>query len=172
MPSNMSLNWSADGALHFELASSAAARYFSRQAACRVMKLIPLVLLAVVTSQPAVAREELPREITQAGMNEAAKKKLHSSEAEMNKLLSELVDRAGPEADAIAALRAAQQAWEAYREAQVAALWPSPDKQLYGSVQPMCAAYAREALTKERVQELRSMLRREEGNVCGSQWPD
>jgi len=69
-------------------------------------------------------------------------------------------------------LRAAQSAWERYRDAQVAALWPFPEQGSYGSVLPMCIAEVKAQLTQARTRELHRMESPQEGNVCGSRWPE
>lgn len=136
------------------------------------MRLLLIALLCIFTSRTSVAQEQPPHELTQAGMNQAAGEQLRSAEVEMKALFDALVERAGSNGEALARLRASQVAWEAYREAQMMTLWPFPETGSYGSAQPMCAAYAREAMTQQRIVELRFMLRHEEGNVCASQWPD
>lgn len=60
----------------------------------------------------------------------------------------------------------AQQAWEAFRNAQMALLHPDDGKSR-GSVEPMCTCHERAALTRARTEELRYMLRPMEGDVCG-----
>jgi uncharacterized protein YecT (DUF1311 family) len=136
------------------------------------MKPTHLLIAAVLLASPAASQEQLAHELTQAGMNEAAAQRLHAAEQEMNSAIESLVVRAGSNADAIAKLRNAQAAWAVYRDAQLATLWPFPERTWYGSVYPMCFADVKTQLTEARTRELRSMLAHEEGDVCASQWPE
>ena len=66
-----------------------------------------------------------------------------------------------------ARLQRAQEAWQGYRDAQVTFLHPpaSPDDGR-GSVEPMCACFAKRDLTLARTKELRSILNGPEHDVC------
>lgn len=136
------------------------------------MKPKHLLIAVFLLGTPAAGQEQIPHELTQAGMNEAAAQRLRAAEQEMNSVMESLVARAGSKTDAIAKLRNAQAAWAAYRDEQLATLWPFPERTWYGSVYPMCLADAKTQLTKTRSRELRSMLAHEEGDVCASQWPE
>jgi uncharacterized protein YecT (DUF1311 family) len=126
------------------------------------------MFLALSTSQD----RPIPYEETQLGMNQAAGKELQAAEAEMARLLDSLMKQAAGKADAIATLNKAQTAWKIYRDAQLDAMWPFPERGQYGSVHPMCVATTRTALTKTRLMELRAMLERVDGDVCNSSWPE
>jgi len=136
------------------------------------MKLIPLVLMSVVLAATPSQDRPNRHEATQLGMNAAAGKELQAIDAEMAGVLDKLLTKAAGRAEPIAKLNKAQAAWTTYRDAQVEAMWPFPERQAYGSAYPMCVADARTSLTKMRVTELRAMLERVEGNVCNSQWPE
>jgi uncharacterized protein YecT (DUF1311 family) len=114
---------------------------------------------------------KIPAREMQSGMNEAAGVRLRAAEGELKRVLDELVAKGGGRAEAIAKLRAAQSAWEAYRDAQLAALWPLPAAGRYGSVNPMCVDMVKDQLTRARTRELRTMLKPVEGDACSSQWP-
>lgn len=129
-------------------------------------KIILLMLLA-----SAAVGQQVPYEETQAGMNEAAGRQLKSAEAEMQEVLEELNHRAKGDSTAVGKLRKAQDAWHAYREAQLKAMWPG-DPARYGSVQPMCVALTRTAMTQARTRELRQMQSRLEGDACAADWPE
>jgi len=110
---------------------------------------------------------------TQSDLNTEAAQELRTAEAEMNSLLENLTRKAGNNRDALAKLNRAQSAWVAYREAHLAAMWPSATPQAdYGSVHPMCVLHTRTALTKVRIEELKSMLTVEEGEVCLGKFPN
>ena len=136
------------------------------------MKLMSLLLVFMALVGWTKAGPTPLREQTQAELNETAGKDLKVAEAEMTLLLDRLMTRAAGKTDAIAKLTKAQTAWKEYRDAQVAARWPFPERRQYGSVYPMCAATELTNLTNARVAELRRMLTSVEGEVCNSQWPD
>jgi uncharacterized protein YecT (DUF1311 family) len=114
----------------------------------------------------------VPEAETQAGMNEEAEKSFLAAEREMKRALDSLLARKGASPDAVQKLERAQNAWLAYRDAQLEADFPFPDKGAYGSVYPMCAVGVKEGMTRDRTQELQAMLKPEEGDVCASRWPD
>jgi len=89
------------------------------------MNPIALVLVLLLISLPVTAAEEVPREHTQAGMNEAAGARLRAAEADMAKALESLAKMADGQPGSLAKLRRAQAAWEPYRDAQLEAFWPS-----------------------------------------------
>ena len=136
------------------------------------MKLMSLLLVTLALAGWTKASQTIPREQTQAGLNEAAGNDLKAAEAEMTLLLDRLMTKAAGKTDAVAKLTKAQTAWKAYRDSQVEARWPFPERRQYGSVYAMCVANELTNLTKARVAELRRMLTSVEGDVCASQWPD
>jgi uncharacterized protein YecT (DUF1311 family) len=126
-------------------------------------------MLVLLAGAPA---ERTPHDETQAGMSEEAARGVGAADKEMAAVLKSLGSMPGVTPEAVAKLKRAQAAWEAYRDAQVSAKWPFPDAGLYGSVLAMCVADERAELTKQRVAQLRAMLKPEEGDVCGSRWPE
>jgi len=110
---------------------------------------------------------------TQSDLNMEADHSLRSAEQQMATVFNQLRNRASANPDALALLDKAQVAWVAYRDAQLGVMWPSPEKQAnYGTVFPMCVSYARAELTNKRTAELKLMLKRDEGDVCGNAYPD
>ena len=105
--------------------------------------------------------------MTQFEMNQCAGKELKEAEQEMHRILEKLLESSKSDAEAVENLRAAQAAWEKYRDADTEAWWPGDPRQ-YGSVHPMCRALHLARLTKERVAVLKDMVKFEEGNVCSS----
>jgi uncharacterized protein YecT (DUF1311 family) len=92
----------------------------------------------------------------QRQLNECAGKELRNAELKLEKLLKQLgIGRDDP----------AQKAWEAYRDAQLAALYPQKDIVGFGSVYPMCFATLKKALTDGRIRDLKTFTVRE-GDVC------
>jgi uncharacterized protein YecT (DUF1311 family) len=95
--------------------------------------------------------------MTQAQLSDCALKNLHEAEFKLEKLLKRL---------GIAPNSPEQQAWEAYRDAQLAALYPSRDASNYGSVYPMCLAILKQSLTEGRIRDLKALTTSGEGRVC------
>lgn len=60
----------------------------------------------------------------------------------------------------------AQKAWEAYRDAQLEAIYPKEKINDFGSVYPMCFARAKTALVNGRIFDLRALITPGEGDVC------
>jgi len=95
--------------------------------------------------------------MTQGGMSECAVKELRKTELKLERLLNQLgIRRDSPE----------QKAWETYRDAQLAALYPKEDISSYGSVYPMCLAILKKTLTEGRIRDLRALMTSGEGDVC------
>ena len=99
--------------------------------------------------------------LTQADMNDCARKDLSRTESRLEKVLKDLgISKDSPE----------QKAWEAYRDAQLAALYPElPAEKIsaeYGSVFPMCYAALRTKLTEGRIRDLKALTSPGEGDVC------
>ena len=95
--------------------------------------------------------------MTQRGLNECAVKELHRAELKLERLLNQLgIRRDSP----------AQKAWEAYRDAQLAALYPREDISSSGSVYPMCLAILKTTLTQGRIRDLNALTSSGEGDVC------
>jgi uncharacterized protein YecT (DUF1311 family) len=135
------------------------------------MKTSLLVLVSIALVASGGQTQRVPYKDTQLGMNEAADKELRAAEREMSTLVENLVSKPGASPAAVAKLKEAQASWEAYRDAQLHAMWPFPERDSYGSVYPMCVAISRTALTKLRVAELQAMLNPLEYDACSSQWP-
>jgi uncharacterized protein YecT (DUF1311 family) len=95
---------------------------------------------------------------TQKDLDQCAGKELKQAEARLATLLKRLgIDSSRPE----------QKAWEAYRDAQLNAIYPpsSDPRQEYGSVYPMCWANLKRKLTENRIRDLKA-LTTSEGDAC------
>jgi uncharacterized protein YecT (DUF1311 family) len=95
---------------------------------------------------------------TQMDLNECAGKGLRQAEARLAALLKRLrIDPNSPE----------EKAWEAYRDAQLKAIYPpvGNEQAEYGSVYPMCLATLKKKLTESRIRDLK-MLTTTEGDAC------
>jgi uncharacterized protein YecT (DUF1311 family) len=104
---------------------------------------------------------------TQLDLNICAADKLRSEDTKLDRVYQELLAKAKNDPVATTKIRSAQEAWVAFRDAQLEALFPADDKQdQYGSAYPMCAAAARAQLTAERTKMLESILHPVEGDMC------
>jgi uncharacterized protein YecT (DUF1311 family) len=95
---------------------------------------------------------------TQMELNECAGKELQQAEARLAAALRRLgIDPNGPE----------EKAWEAYRDAQLKAIYPSVSNEQaeYGSIYPMCWATLKRKLTESRLRDLKA-LTTNEGDAC------
>jgi uncharacterized protein YecT (DUF1311 family) len=95
---------------------------------------------------------------TQTDLNECSGKELKQTEARLAALLKRLgIDSNSPE----------EKAWEAYRDAQLKALYPPVNNEQleYGSIYPMCLATLKKKLTESRIRDLK-MLTTSEGDGC------
>ena len=112
---------------------------------------------------------------TQADPTVCGSNDYKSADDELNSTYQQLLKKAAGGPVALQKIRAAQRAWVAFRDAQIAALYPAENKQKeYGTVFPMCANLALADLTKQRTAQLKQMLNRVEGDVCegGVSYPD
>ena len=131
---------------------------------------VPLLLLAAspmaqtppkVAPQPssvAKAQSCSQTATTQTDLSECAGKQLKQAEARLAALLKKLgVDPNSPE----------EKAWEAYRDAQLKAIYPpvSDERAEYGSIYPMCWATLKQKLTESRIRDLKA-LTTSEGDGC------
>jgi uncharacterized protein YecT (DUF1311 family) len=95
---------------------------------------------------------------TQTDLSQCAGKQLQQAEARLAALMKRLgIDANSPE----------EKAWEAYRDAQLKAIYPpvSDERAEYGSVYPMCWATLKQKLTESRIRDLKA-LTTSEGDAC------
>jgi uncharacterized protein YecT (DUF1311 family) len=112
------------------------------------------------SSGPAAAKTDSCSQTanTQSDLNECAGKELQQAEARLAALLKRLrIDANSPE----------EKAWEAYRDAQLKAIYlPVGNERVeYGSVYPMCLATLKKKLTESRIRDLKA-LTTSEGDTC------
>ena len=124
---------------------------------------LPLFLAASLTAQTPSSAPAEPdtcsqTATTQTDLSQCAGKQLQQSEARLAALLKRLgIDSNSPE----------EKAWEAYRDAQLKAIYPpvSNERGEYGSVYPMCWATTKKKLTESRIRDLKA-LTTSEGDGC------
>lgn len=106
---------------------------------------------------------------TQADLTACSSTDYKAADDELNATYQRLLQKAAGDRVALPQINSAQKAWVAFRDAQIAALYPAEDKQKeYGTVFPMCANLALADLTRQRTKMLRQMLSPVEGEVCSS----
>jgi uncharacterized protein YecT (DUF1311 family) len=110
---------------------------------------------------------------TQTDMNECAAKEAHQADDALNSTYQELLRKLKDDKTATVRVVAAERAWIAFRDAELAADWPVPDGEnpnlLFGSVHPFCYYNELARLTRERLKTLSDRMRHEEeGDVCST----
>ncbi|HEV7730799.1 MAG TPA: lysozyme inhibitor LprI family protein [Candidatus Binatia bacterium] len=104
---------------------------------------------------------------SQRDMDQTAGTDLGTADKELNGVFQEILKKYADDPAFITKLRAAQRAWIALRDAELAASYPHAEPGYYGSVYPTCAANRLAELTRARTNDLRRWLvGTEEGDVC------
>lgn len=107
---------------------------------------------------------------TQSAMNACAAKAAAKADADLNTTYQQLLTRLKGNATATAGIVAAERAWLAFRDAELAAIWPVPHGEtanlLYGSAHPFCYSIELATMTVERTKTLKELMRVEEGDIC------
>ena len=108
---------------------------------------------------------------TQLELTTCAAKDMEAAESRMGFLYAIVLDKHRQDAKTLRKIRAAQEAWLAFRQAHVAAIFPkadTPDAQYeYGSSLGMCLGAESTKLTAARIAQLREWAEGiEEGDVC------
>jgi uncharacterized protein YecT (DUF1311 family) len=109
---------------------------------------------------------------SQAAMDECASQSLAAADKELNQVYQQVLAKFASDKVFTAKLRTAQKAWIAFRDAELEARYPASNKSLqYGSVYPMCANNELEAMTRQRIEELRAWLKgAQEGDACSGSY--
>ncbi len=111
--------------------------------------------------------------ITTPEINVCAANNLADADRELNAVYRQVLARNADDKDFLRKFRAAQRAWLAFRNAEIAARYPDPNPQAaYGSSYPACATGLKEQLTRSRTAQLRMWLDGiPEGDVCTGSFP-
>lgn len=106
-------------------------------------------------------------ESSQHDINVEACADYRTADEQLNATYKEILKRYNDDPVFLEALKKAQRAWLAFRDAEMVARYPEEDKQYhYGSAYPMCSCAGIAYLTRERAYILREWLTAEEGDVC------
>lgn len=107
---------------------------------------------------------------SQSEMNDCAAREAHKAEDALNSTYQKVLGKLKGDKTATARMVAAEKAWIAFRDAELASDWPvadGADPNLLGSVHPFCYYNERTALTLERLKTLSNRMKHEEeGDVC------
>jgi len=96
---------------------------------------------------------------TQSEMNACASKEAARVDAELNRVHNEILSETSMQPEATAKIKAAEQAWVAYRDAYMDAMYPATDKQgEYGSIYPMEANLLHAKLAAQHLLDLKQLL--------------
>lgn len=107
---------------------------------------------------------------SQAAMDACAAQGLSAADKELNQVYQQVLKKYTANKVFIAKLKAAQKAWLAFRDAELAARFPE-DKSQYGTAYPMCANNELEAMTRQRTEQLKQWLKgAQEGDVCAGSY--
>lgn len=129
--------------------------------------------LATASAAPSADYDQCMRKAqTQADMADCANARGGTADQELNKVYQDVLRKHAKDTAFVAKLKAAQRAWIAYRDAELAARFPAADNSAaYGSSYPMCADTALEAMARQRTEELRQWLEgAQEGDVCAGSY--
>jgi len=105
---------------------------------------------------------------SQLAENEKASQAYMKADKELNQVYQQILKEYKSDKSFIASLKKAQQAWIAFRDAEVAAIYPAKNgREAYGSAFPMCWNMTLEELTKERTAKLKVWITGiPEGDMC------
>jgi uncharacterized protein YecT (DUF1311 family) len=135
------------------------------------------LLFSGTASRLHAQNEKTPIEVcgnldTQGEMNDCAAGEAKRADDALNVTYRDLLSKIRKDKTATERVIAAEKAWIAYRDAELAAIWPVPQGEnpqlLYGSVHPLCYYDELATMTRERVKTLKELMRYDEGDVCGS----
>jgi uncharacterized protein YecT (DUF1311 family) len=106
---------------------------------------------------------------TQTDLNKSACDEYQQKDTELNKTYLQVLNLYKDDVAFIQKLKLAQRTWVAFRDAQLAALFPAANTQVeYGSIYPVCRCQTLSELTAQRTAQLRRWIDGiEEGDVCG-----
>jgi uncharacterized protein YecT (DUF1311 family) len=134
-----------------------------------VLRVVPIGLsLGAVTVMAAAEEEQIPFAESQAGLNQRAADDFEKADQELNAVYRQVLKDYADDPLFIEKFKAAQRAWITLRDLELKASFPHEDEPMYyGSVYPMCSAYRKAELTKERTEYLRRYGKgTQEGDVC------
>ena len=105
---------------------------------------------------------------SQAAMNQQADVAYQKADQELNRTYQQILKEYRTKTAFLQSLKAAQQRWIQFRDAEMKARYPAANAQFeYGSFFPVCYSNGMEELTKARTKQLRLWLAGiPEGDMC------
>ena len=104
---------------------------------------------------------------TQLEMNTQAGANYKKADKELNSAYTKILKEYKSDTAFIKNLKASQNIWIKFRDAEMKMKYPDREPGYYGSIQPLCWYNYLEKLTKKRTKELKTWLSGiEEGNCC------
>lgn len=139
----------------------------------RTLVLFASVVVALPASAVTITDIACNPEGAQIEMNACAAEDYAAADAELNAVWKELLASLADDPVAVTRLRAAQRAWIAFRDAELAARLPVPDGEapqvVHGSMYHLLSYSVLAELTRERTAQLRLQL--EERDAPGAEEP-
>lgn len=140
----------------------------------RISTLLCLFVFAAVMSINAYAKgHEKSKDcwqtaMTQTALDICAGKHAHNANQKMTNVYDEILKEYAKDPVFIKALKASQNAWVAYKKAQMKMMFPHADEPAYyGTALPMCEAQYGDTLTNARTVQLMQWIKgMPEGDVC------
>ena len=122
-----------------------------------------LVALTATLAAPLLAAAQAPcADMSQSGMNQCAQTGYQSADAELNRVYKSLTGPLAALPERRQQLISSQRAWLAFRDSHCAFVGSATQG---GSVQPLIVAQCLEGVTRDRVKQLNSFTRCEEGDL-------
>ncbi|WP_347158861.1 lysozyme inhibitor LprI family protein [Pontibacter chitinilyticus] len=104
---------------------------------------------------------------TQAEMNREAYATYQKTDKELNQVYGKILKAYAADTTFIHNLKASQQLWIRFRDAELKTLYPDREPGFYGSLHPVCRASYLAQLTQERIYTLQKWLTgAAEGDAC------
>ena len=134
------------------------------------MKLF-LSSLIVIFSFSVMAAEDREKchDDSQSGLNKCALQNVNKAESELNQTVKKIQEMYADDPVFLDKLKESQKQWIKFRHAEFAMMYP-PNRDISGSVTPMCEQLYLEKLINDRIATLKQWLKGvdNDGDVCGS----
>jgi uncharacterized protein YecT (DUF1311 family) len=131
---------------------------------------LSLVFLLAASGVVAQERTDCSQAMTQLEMNECAEIDFELADKELNRIYNAVLDGHTREEGFVKRLRAAQRAWTAFRDAELEAAFFCESgnyRDCFGSMAPMSFSVLKAKMTRDRTEQLRSMVQGRYCQGCG-----
>ena len=125
-----------------------------------IVTLSILATFFVCSNLPATAQDQYQ-------LDASAAAEYKKADADLNKMYQKILAAYKDDPAFIKKLQTAQRSWISFRDAEIEAIFPSANKDDYGSVYPMCRSNWLTKFTLQRTKELKRWIDgAQEGDVC------